>query len=170
MRFSWGSVHTRRRWLCRLGPHPDGSVVARMRRTLASCDGSVCHVTGMVLGDRAYVYSTSLPESPSDDDESHSLAYAPLLASANAIAFPATVSAGFGAPVCLTCAARLTSKWHCCLSCSPSQCFTMWRLTLQTSCRLEMGYVDFTLFFSCLSTCRCEWFVVPSTGPEHFWL
>lgn len=47
------------------------------------------------MGDRAYVYATGMPEQVNDDDPGLEGAYAPLLNSANAVAFPSTVSAGF---------------------------------------------------------------------------
>lgn len=51
---------------------------------------------GMILGDRAYVFATGMPETERDEDPGLEGAYKPLLTSANAVAFPSTISAGFG--------------------------------------------------------------------------
>jgi hypothetical protein len=56
-------------------------------------------IAGMRLGDRAYVFATNMPETERDEDIGLEAAYKPLASSANAVAFPATVSAGFGACV-----------------------------------------------------------------------
>jgi hypothetical protein len=55
-------------------------------------------VAGMILGDRSYVFATGMPETDRDEDPGLEGAYKPLLTSANAVAFPSTISAGFGTP------------------------------------------------------------------------
>ena len=76
-------------------------------------------VAGMAMGDRAYVFATSMPETERDEDTGYEAAYTPLLASANAVAFPSTVSAGFGTPP----TRRL--RVHVCAFCVVClQCFT----------------------------------------------
>ena len=63
----------------------------------------LCRLAGMVLGDKAYVFATSIPETERDEDPGLEAAYKPLTSSANAVAFPATVSAGFGAAALRRC-------------------------------------------------------------------
>ncbi len=60
-------------------------------------------MAGMVLGDKAYVFATSMPETERDEDPGLEAAYKPLTSSAKAVAFPATVSAGFGAAALQIC-------------------------------------------------------------------